>query len=84
MLHRNKEHSGNVIASRHDINNTCTRTEESCWYSHKQNIVQTNKSQVFQKAMEGTIPPEPAMRDLIKIIMEKLDALEVRTKSLVQ
>ena len=86
MVHRKNVHPGNVSTCRQFRDNKCTRTENNCWFHHSQSTDEYYKTLVFQKAMEGTIPPdsEPKMRDLVKLILEKLAELEVRTKSLIQ
>ena len=83
MHHIKKEHPDKVLECKNFKNKTCTRTESSCWFRHRTTGAEKNNILDFQQVMEGTIPPEPQMRDLLRLILQKLDALEMQTKNLI-
>ena len=82
MSHKKKEHPFNVSYCKLFLKGNCTRGEASCWFIHKTFNIQSDKGQDFQTVRGGTIPPDPQMKDLVKFILQKLEALEERTKSL--
>ena len=80
MNHRKNTHYYTISKCREYAKGNCPRADVNCWYLHSDSSTPMDTTEGFQRVMEGTIPPEGKMVDLIRIILSKLEALEVRVK----
>ena len=75
MRHRKNVHINTITKCREYIKGNCSRTNENCWYLHEEANMMMDTSEGFPEVMEGTIPPEKNMVNLIKIILSKIELL---------
>ena len=85
--HRKKEHSVNVQICEKFLSNKCYRSDDDCWYNHKQKVSQLNTKedvQVFQMAQKDSLPPDhhQKMMDTIQKLCLRVENMDKKLNTL--